>query len=98
MAIVTFPSPPDLIVPYEQMITDGININVNPWTVENPHPNFGKDPNILNEYGHTEYPMWVDDPKNPTKRLIVNNKEEYEALTKTSVPNVSTQATPAWPK
>lgn len=89
MAITAFPGPPDLTVPYEQMITDGININVNPWTVENPHPGFGKDPNILNEYGHTEYPMWVNDPADNTKRIIVNSKEEFEALSKS-------KAAPAW--
>ncbi len=90
MAITAFPGPPDLAVPYEQMITDGININVNPWTVENPHPGFGKDPNILNEYGHTEYPMWVDDPKEAGKRVIVKDKAEYEALIKPAASN-------AWP-
>jgi len=96
MAITAFPGPPDLIVPFEQMVTDGININVNPWTVENPHPGFGKDPNILNEYGHTEYPMWVDNPNGSLdasgkpNRIIVGSKEEYEAL--------QPKAPPAWPK
>lgn len=89
MAITAFPGPADLTVPYEQMITDGININVNPWTVENPHPGFGKDTNILNEYGHTEYPMWVDDPADKTKRIIVNSKAEYEAL-------IAPKANSAW--
>jgi hypothetical protein len=54
MAIVSFPEPPDLKVPYEQMILDGRSINLNPYSVENPHPGFGKDPNILNELGHNE--------------------------------------------
>lgn len=35
---------------------------VKTYTVSDPHPLFGKDPNILNEYGHTEFPMWVDHP------------------------------------
>ena len=97
MPLTEFPAPPDLKLNYEQTITDGININLNPWTVENPHPNFGKDPNILNEYGHTEYPMWVDNPnKNSTeKRVIVQNKAEYEELVKAATP---TEAAPAWPK
>lgn len=25
----------------------------------NPHPGHGKDPNIMNEFGHTVYPKWV---------------------------------------
>jgi hypothetical protein len=32
------------------------------YDVSNPHPLFGKDPNYLNEYGHTKFPMWVDHP------------------------------------
>jgi len=92
MPLTEFPAPPDLKLNYEQTITDGININLNPWTVDNPHPGFGKDPNILNEYGHTEYPMWVDDPRQPGKRVIVNNKAEFEAL------STPAQAAPAWPK
>jgi hypothetical protein len=95
MAITAFPGPPDLVVPYEQMITDGISINVNPYTVENPHPGFGKDPNIINEYGHSEYPMWVDKPDGSKDRVIVNSKAEYEELMKpkASVPVVAN----AWP-
>ncbi len=26
----------------------------------NPHPMFGKDPNIIDAYGRTEYPKWVN--------------------------------------
>ncbi len=87
MAIFEFPgAPKDIVVPYEQMITDGKNINLNPWSVENPHPGFGTDPNILNEYGHTEYPMWVDDPNVPGNRVIVKDKAEYEALLNAAKP------------
>lgn len=42
---------------------------VKPYGPSNTHPLFGKDPNILNEYGHTKYPMWVG-------KVIVNNAEE----------------------
>lgn len=37
------------------------------YTVRNPHPDYGTDPNIKNEYGHTEYPKWVD---HPTKKQV----------------------------
>jgi len=73
MAIVSFPEPKDLIVPYDQMILDGQSINLNPYSVENPHPGFGKDPNIINEYGHTKYPKWVNG-------VVVNSEEEENAL------------------
>jgi hypothetical protein len=33
--------------------------HLNEYTVANPHPNHGKDPNIMNEYGHTHYPKFV---------------------------------------
>jgi len=41
--------------------------------VENPHPGFGKDPNILNELGHTKYPMYVGSV------IVKNAEEEAEA-------------------
>lgn len=76
----------DVSVPYEQTITDGKNINIDPWTVENPHPGFGKDPNILNEYGHTKFPMFVDskiefNSNGTCKRVIVNNDKELDVHT-----------------
>jgi hypothetical protein len=43
------------------------------YNVSNPHPGYGIDPNILNEYGHTKYPMWVGDK-------IANNEAEEKAL------------------
>lgn len=62
------------------------------YNVSNPHPLFGKDPNIINEYGHTAYPKWVDHPTNKTKhsvipskeipvRVLVNNAEEEAEVT-----------------
>lgn len=78
MSLTAFPEPKDLSLPYENTITDGRNLNLNPYSVENPHPGFGKDPNILNEFGHTKYPMWVDGPNG---RVIVQNAEEAAAVT-----------------
>jgi hypothetical protein len=46
------------------------------WTVANPHPGFGIDPNILNEFGHTVYPKWVKNQSGVD--VIVNNKKEEE--------------------
>lgn len=49
--------------------------------VSNPHPMFGKDPNIINEYGHTHYPKWVENSEG--NRVIVQDaKEEMEATGK----------------
>lgn len=72
MSFVSFPEPPELKVSYENTITDSNPKSFQQYTVENPHPGFGKDPNILNEYGHTKYPMWVG-------KIIVNNEEEEKA-------------------
>ncbi len=62
------------------------------YTVRSPHPGFGVDPNIRNEYGHTNYPKWVDHPteiegktKDGTpipKRVMVADEKEEKALGK----------------
>ena len=70
-----FPEPEDLKVPYHQMITDGQPKDFAVYSVENPHPNFGKDPNIINELGHTKFPMYVES-KIEHKRVVVNNEME----------------------
>ena len=88
MAFVSFPEPTDLSLPYDQTITDGKPLNFNKWSVENPHPGFGKDPNILNELGHTKFPMWVNGK-------IANNEEEEKALRNPS--SVPVVAPNPWP-
>lgn len=83
MAIFEFPgSPKDLILPFEDMVLDGRPKTVSKYNVSNPHPGFGKDPNILNEYGHTKYPMWVGNKK------AYNEEEEKALRNPTSVPEV----------
>lgn len=68
--------------------------NVGQYNVSNPHPLYGKDPNIINEFGHTMYPKWVDS-KVEGKRVIVKNPMEEAQHTevefKTSVPSA-----PGW--
>lgn len=79
-----FPEPKDLDIPFVERIGDGRPKVFQPYDVSHPHPGFGKDPNILNEYGHTKYPMWVGN-------VIVNNEEEELAARGTpSVPTVET--------
>lgn len=46
--------------------------NPNPYNVSNAHPGFGVDPNIINEFGHTVYPKWVD---HPTEKELVQIKQ-----------------------
>lgn len=72
MAFVTFPEPTDLPLEFKDMVLDGKSLNFQKWNVSNPHPGYGKDPNILNEFGHTKYPMYVGN-------VIVNNEEEEKA-------------------
>lgn len=59
------------------------------YDVSNPHPDFNKDSNILNEYGHTKYPKMVYPNGQPaTSRtgqeqpegVIVNNKSEEDEV------------------
>lgn len=60
------------------------------YDLNNPHPEFGKDPNIVNEFGHTAYPRFVEvvddtcaktkDGKPIPNRVLVNNKKEEEEV------------------
>lgn len=72
MSLTSFPEPDDLQVDFVARTGDSKPLSFNKYSVENPHPGFGKDPNILNEYGHTKYPMWVG-------KVIVKNEEEEKA-------------------
>ena len=46
------------------------------YGVSNPHPGYGTDPNILNCFGHTKYPMAINKPEGT---IIVNNEDEHNA-------------------
>ncbi len=56
-----------------------INEPVVPYSLSNPHPLYGKDPNIMNEFGHTHYPKWVY-PDGKDGVLVHNVKEEKEVM------------------
>jgi hypothetical protein len=86
MSLTAFPEPKDLEVSFVDRIGDSRPKSFIVYDVSNPHPGFGKDPNILNEFGHTKYPMWVGDK-------IANNEEEEKALRNpASVPAVEAPA------
>ncbi|SRR6266852_8634651 len=74
MAQAHFPEPKSL---NKLEIGDGV-IETAPgkYSLENPHPHFGKDPNIINEYGHTVYPKWVYPNGKDLPGVVVNNEEE----------------------
>lgn len=88
MAFVTFPEPKDLPLKFEDMVLDGRPKDFQQWNVSNPHPGFGKDPNILNEFGHTKYPMYVGS-------VIVNNEEEEKVERAKLEPKPSVPSTEA---
>lgn len=90
----SFPEPAELAVPFEDMIGDGRPKEVGKYSVSHPHPGFGKDPNILNELGHTKYPMWVDS-KISGGRVVVNNAMEEAQHTGKSGVEVSKQTVKA---
>jgi hypothetical protein len=73
MSLTAFPEPKDLDVDFVNRTGDSRPKSFQQYDVSNPHPGFGKDPNILNEFGHTKYPMWVGDK-------IANNAEEEAEL------------------
>lgn len=57
------------------------------FNVSNPHPKFGHDSNIANEFGHTNYPKCVYPNGKPSvnqgqtkvEGVVVNSKEEEDA-------------------
>lgn len=74
------------------------------FDVSNPHPDYGKDPNILNEFGHTAYPKWIDHPTDkdatgrfPVRVLVEDEKEEAELLGKRPA-KAQSQSAPGWTK
>lgn len=80
MAKAQFPEPKDLEVPVSDLIGDGVSYNFQKYDVSNPHPGYGKDPNILNEFGHTVYPKMIY-PNGPKGLgVIVNNKDEEDQV------------------
>lgn len=66
------------------------------WGLSNPHPGYGKDPNILNEYGHTVYPKMIyPHGKEQQGVLVQSEEEEKELLNPSSVPQ-SNGSTDSW--
>ena len=63
----------------------------NMYSLANPHPGFGKDPNILNEYGHTKYPKRIHSKIENQKVTVNNPTEEAKHLGK----KVEDKKTPA---
>ncbi len=92
MSLTAFPEPKDLDVDFVQRTGDSRPKTFQEYDVSNPHPGSGKDPNILNESGHTKYPMWVNGK-------IANNEAEEKALKgEASVPAVTPPAAQTgWP-
>jgi len=75
MSLTAFPEPKDLEVDFINRTGDSRPKSFVEHGVANPHPGFGKDSNIGNEFGHTKFPMWVDS-KIAKERIIVNNEME----------------------
>lgn len=89
MAKAQFDEPKDLEVPLADRIGDGTSFNFQKYDVSHPHPGYGKDPNILNEYGHSVYPKMVYPHGQSQPGVIVNSEqEEKELLNPPSVPEV----------
>ncbi len=79
-----FPEPKDLNVSFQDRIGNSTNIILSAHDVSNPHPGYGKDPNIGNEYGHTHYPKWVKDAEG--KDVVVESAEEEASVTGDKAP------------
>lgn len=80
MAQAQFPEPKDLEVDFVNRTGDSQPKVFNQWSVSNPHPGYGKDPNILNEYGHSVYPKMVYPQGQSQPGVIVNDQDEENRL------------------
>lgn len=67
---------PDIIAAQDQKFVK----NPNPYSVSNPHPKFGKDTNILNEQGHTEYPKMIYPHGKENAGVVAKNAEEEASI------------------
>jgi hypothetical protein len=90
MAQAQFPEPKD-VIPSNTYGDGQAPKTFGQYTLDNPHPGFGKDPNILNEYGHTKFPMWVKNTAGES--VIVNNEMEKSQVEGDTVKEPSKQAT-----
>jgi hypothetical protein len=60
---------------------DNLDKLIGTYTLDKPHPGYGKDDNIINQLGHTVYPKWVYPSGNSAPGVIVNSvEEEAEAM------------------
>lgn len=78
-----------------EIYSDKHKIDVSKFNVANPHPGFGKDPNIKNEKGHTNYPKKITD-KNGKRVTVKNELEEAEATGNATVENENKPANNGW--
>ena len=80
MALTQFPEPKSLNV---LEIGDSKDNRTVKYSLENPHPMYGKDPNIINELGHTIYPKMIYPQGRDFPGIVVHSaREEAELLNK----------------
>lgn len=65
------------------------------YSLSNPHPGFGKDPNILDEYGRTEYPKKIFS-KVENRRLTVTTPTEEAFHTGNEIKEIEPVKTDDW--
>lgn len=54
--------------------------NLSQFNVSNPHPKYGKDPNILNQFGHTEWPKMIYPHGKDHAGVVAQNADEEAAI------------------
>jgi hypothetical protein len=50
------------------------------YSLDKPHPGYGKDPRIINQLGHTTYPRWAYPNGNQAPGVIVQTEAEYDEV------------------
>jgi hypothetical protein len=80
-----FPEPPSLNILEIGDGKDNLDKLVGTYTLDKPHPGYGKDPNIINHYGHTVYPKMVYPGGNGSAGVVVKSAEEEAEVMGTEV-------------
>lgn len=77
MALTQFPEPPSLNILEVSDGKDNFDALIGHYTLDKPHPGYGNDPNILNQYGHTAYPKMVY-PNGKDAPAVIANSHAHE--------------------
>ncbi len=76
MAQAQFPEP----TPLNILEIGDTGKDVGTYSLDKPHPGYGKDPHIINQLGHTTYPKMVYPQGNLNPGVVAQNEAEEKEI------------------